>query len=52
LYPFKEACPKRKYIKIYKEEKSGRSVSEKTSFPVWFTLGMGIITPYALGVLI
>jgi len=45
LYPVKEARPKRKHGKRYKEEKSGRSVFRKTSFPVLFALGLGLITP-------
>jgi len=52
LYPVKEACPKRKHMKRYKEEKPGRSIFGKTSFPVLFALGLGIIMPYSLGVLI
>jgi len=43
---------KRTHIKRYKEEKAGRSVFGKTSFSVLFALGLGLITPYALGVLI
>jgi len=52
LYPVKKACPKRKHGKRYKEEKQGRSVFEKTCFPVLFALALGFITPYSLGVLI
>jgi len=52
LYPIKKACPKRKHKKRYKEEKTGHSVFGKTSFPVLFALGLGIITPYSLGILI
>jgi len=42
--------PKRKHEKGYKEEKPGRSLFGKTSFPVLFALGLGLITPYSLGV--
>jgi len=52
LYPVKEARPKRKHRKRYKEEKSRRSVLGKINFPVLFALGLGLITPYSLGVLI
>ena len=52
LYPVKEAHPKRKHRKRYKEEKHWRSIFEKTRFPVLFALRLRIITPYALGVLI
>jgi len=38
LYPVKEACPKRKHKKRYKEKKPGRFVFGKTSFVVLFTL--------------
>jgi len=48
LYPVKEARPKRKHRKIYKEEKQGRSVFGKTSFPVLFVIGAGLIMPYSL----
>jgi len=36
--------------KKYKEESPGRSVFGKTSFPVLFALGLGIITLYSFGV--
>jgi len=52
LYPVNEARPKIKHRKRYKEEKSGYYVFGKTSFFVLFALGLGIITPYSLGVLI
>jgi len=52
LYPVKEARPKREHGKIYKEEKPGRSIFGKTSFPVLFPLGPGLITRYSFGVLI
>jgi len=35
--------------KRYKEEKPERSVFRKTIFLVLFPLGLGLITPYALG---
>jgi len=50
LYPVKEARPKRKPGKRYKQEKPGRSIFGKTSFPVLFALSLGFITPYSLGV--
>jgi len=50
LYTVKEARPKRKHEKKYKEEKQIHSVFEKTSFPVLFALGLGLITPYSLSV--
>jgi len=46
LYAVKEARPKRKHKKRYKEEKPGRSVFGKTSFPVLFCSRSG--TYYAL----
>jgi len=52
FYPVKEARPKRKHKKRYKEERAGCFVFEKTSFPVLFALGLGIITPYSFSVLI
>jgi len=36
----------------YREEKPGYFVFEKTSFPILFALGLGLITPYPLDVLI
>jgi len=36
----------------YKEEKLGRFVFRKSSFPNFFALVLGLITPYSLGVLI
>jgi len=50
LYPVKEARQKRKDRKRYNKENQGRSALRKTSFPVLFALGLGIITPYSLGV--
>jgi len=50
LYPVKEALRKRKHGKRYKEEKPGRSIFGKTTFPVLFALGLGFITTYSLGV--
>jgi len=47
-----DARPKKKSRKRYKVEKLGRFVFGKTSFPVFFAFGMGLITPYSLGVLI
>ena len=52
LYPFKEVRPKWKHRIRYKEEKPGCFVFWKTSFPVLFTLGPRLITPYSLGVVI
>jgi len=52
LYPVKEARQKRKHRKRYKEENPGRSAFRKMSFAVLLALGLGIITPYSLGVLI
>ena len=52
LYTFKEVRPKWKHRKRYKEEKPRHFVFWKISFPVLFTLGLGLITSYSLGVLI
>jgi len=50
LYPVKEPRPKRKIGKRIKEEKLGHSVFGKTSFPILFALGLGLVTPYSLGI--
>ena len=50
LYPVKEACPKIKYRKRYKEEKPWRFFWKK-EFSRFFALGLVLITPYSLGVL-
>jgi len=50
MFPIKEARPKIKHRKGYKEEKPGRFVFGKTSFPVLFSLDLGIITSYFFGV--
>jgi len=52
LYPVKEACPKRKHRKRYKEEKPIRSIFGKTSFALLFALGLEIITPFSLSNLV
>jgi len=52
LHPTKEKRPKTKHKKRYDEEKPERFVFGKTTFPIWFPLGLGLITPYSLGVLI
>jgi len=43
LYPVKEARPKTKHKKIYKEEEPGRFVFRKNGFPVLVALGLGLI---------
>ena len=44
--------PNKKTQKKIKGRKAGRSIFIKTSSPVLFALGMGIIMPYSLGVLV
>jgi len=46
LYPTKKAYQKKGHKKQYEEERPGRFVFEKTSFPILLTLGLGLITPY------